>query len=72
MHSLNVPGLRCHIWPGDGSFEPKHVAVFLHLSLYTLLCYWKRQISAVKDPEWSRGFQETKVPRFRDKGAGWW
>ena len=22
--------------------------------------------------EWSRGFQEVMVPRFRDNGAGWW
>ena len=23
-------------------------------------------------PEWPRGFQEVKVPRFRDNGSGWW
>jgi hypothetical protein len=22
--------------------------------------------------EWTRGFQEAKVPRFHDKGTGWW
>jgi hypothetical protein len=22
--------------------------------------------------EWPRGFQEVKVPRFHDNGAGWW
>jgi hypothetical protein len=22
--------------------------------------------------EWPRGFQEVKVPRFNDKGTGWW
>jgi hypothetical protein len=22
--------------------------------------------------EWRRGFQEVKVPRFHDKGTGWW
>ena len=22
--------------------------------------------------EWPRGFQEGKVPRFRDKSTGWW
>ena len=22
--------------------------------------------------EWPRGFQEVKVPRFRDNGTGWW
>jgi hypothetical protein len=21
---------------------------------------------------WLRGFQEVKIPRFHDKGAGWW
>ena len=31
VHSLNVPGLRFHIWPDGGSFEPKHVAEFLIL-----------------------------------------
>jgi len=31
VHSLEVPGLCFHIWPDDGSFEPKHVALFLIL-----------------------------------------
>jgi len=22
--------------------------------------------------EWPRGFQEVNVPRFHDKGTGWW
>jgi len=22
--------------------------------------------------DWPRGFQEVKVPRFRDNGTGWW
>jgi hypothetical protein len=22
--------------------------------------------------EWSRGFQEVKVPRFHENGTGWW
>jgi len=26
----------------------------------------------VTDLEWSSGFQEFKVPRFRDNGTGWW
>ena len=30
-HSLNSPGLCFHIWPDDGSFEPKQVAEFLIL-----------------------------------------
>jgi len=27
---------------------------------------------AQRAPEWPRGFQEVKVPRFRDNGTGWW
>ena len=30
----------------------------------------KGKISSVTGPEWSRGFQEVKVPRFRDKNTG--
>jgi len=26
----------------------------------------------VTGPDWPRGFQEVKVPSFRDKGTGWW
>jgi len=28
--------------------------------------------SPVTGLEWPRGFQEVKVPRFRDSGTGWW
>jgi len=28
--------------------------------------------SPVTGPEWPRGFQEVKVPSFRDNGTGWW
>jgi hypothetical protein len=28
--------------------------------------------SPVTGLEWPRGFQEVKVPRFHDKGTGWW
>jgi hypothetical protein len=28
--------------------------------------------SAVRGLEWPRGFQEVEVPRFHDKGKGWW
>ena len=28
--------------------------------------------SPVTGLEWPRGFQEVKVPRFRDNGTGWW
>jgi hypothetical protein len=30
------------------------------------------KISPVTGPEWPRGFQEVKVPRFHDNGTGWW
>ena len=32
----------------------------------------KLQGKAVTGLEWSRGFQEVNVPRFHDKGTGWW
>jgi hypothetical protein len=32
----------------------------------------KRQISPVTGLDRPRGFQEVKVPRFRDNGTGWW
>ena len=32
----------------------------------------KRYSSPVTGLEWPRGFQEVKVPRFRDKGTEWW
>ena len=32
----------------------------------------ERQSSPVTGLEWPRGFQEVKVPRFRDNGTGWW
>jgi len=32
----------------------------------------KRQNIPVTGLEWSRGFQEVKVPRFYDNGTRWW
>ena len=32
----------------------------------------KGKSSPITGPEWPRGFQEVKVPRFRDNGTGWW
>jgi len=32
----------------------------------------KGKSSPVTSLEWPRGFQEVKVPRFRDNGTGWW
>ena len=31
----------------------------------------KKQINPVTGLEWPRGFQEVKVPGFRDNGTGW-
>ena len=31
-----------------------------------------KKICPVGGLEWPRGFQEVKVPRFRDNGTGWW
>ena len=28
--------------------------------------------SPITGREWPRGFQDVKVPRFRDNGTGWW
>jgi len=46
VHFLNVPVLCFHIWPDDGSFEPKHVArvlilitMFIYIYIRILLCY---------------------------------
>ena len=33
---------------------------------------YKVSISPVTGLQWPRGFQEVKVPRFRDNGTGWW
>ena len=41
-----------------------------------LYYYFAGQIHVLKQshyrPEWSRGFQEVKVPSFHDNGTGWW
>jgi len=29
-------------------------------------------LQARRGPEGPRGFQEVKVPRYRDNGTGWW
>jgi hypothetical protein len=51
-------------------------------SFTMVLCVWnvavslinldKKQNSLFTGLEWPRGFQEVKVPRFHDNGAGWW
>ena len=32
----------------------------------------KKKSSSITGPEGPRGFQEIKVPRFRDNGTRWW
>ena len=32
----------------------------------------EKKSSPVTGLEWPRGFQEVRVPRFRDNGTGWW
>jgi len=36
------------------------------------LPFFTGKSSPVTGPEWPRGFQEVKIPRFRDNGTGWW
>ena len=33
---------------------------------------YSNKSSPVTGPEWPRGFQEVKAPRFRDNGTEWW
>ena len=40
------------------------------VSVYTQGCV--SYSSPLTGPEWPRGFQEVKVPRFHDNGTGWW
>ena len=35
-------------------------------------CTEKNSSSPVTSLEWPRGFQEVKIPRFRDNSTGWW
>ena len=37
-----------------------------------LAIYYISKISPVTGLEWTRGFQEVKVPRLRENGPGWW
>jgi hypothetical protein len=37
-----------------------------------VLSNFKRSSSPITGLEWPRVFQEIKVPRFKDKGTGWW
>jgi len=42
------------------------------LQLWKLFSYIYIYIYIYTDPEGPRGFQEVKVPRFRDNSTGWW
>jgi hypothetical protein len=42
------------------------------LKLYFAGLINSKAVSTVTGPEWPRGFQEVKVPRFHDNGTGWW
>jgi len=33
---------------------------------------WGKKNSPITEPEGPRGFQEVKVPRFRNNSTGWW
>ena len=46
--------------------------VFVHIIHQHSFLYLKKKGSPITDPEWPRGFQEVKVPRFHDNGTGWW
>jgi len=47
-------------------------AIALEVDPVILFLKYERSISPVAGLECPRGFQEVKVPRFRDKGTGWW
>ena len=51
----------------------EHTLNFLNFFIVTIndlrIAYFCRPVTGL---EWSRGFQEVKVPRFRDNGTGWW
>jgi len=57
IYLLNAVGLT----PGGSST----------VHIYTQTIHKARQSSPITDLEWSRGFQEVKIPRFHDKGTGW-
>ena len=51
-----------------GTVSPKKKIKYISIYKYNV----KRYISPVTGREWPRGFQEVKIPRFRDNGTGWW
>jgi hypothetical protein len=56
--------------------KKKEKYTFLFTSQNLFLCPITSHLIYYKQfpyrPEWPRGFQEVKVPRFHDNGTGWW
>ena len=44
----------------------------LRSGVYLLTLQMLKKSSPITGLEWPRGFQEVKVPRFRDNGTGRW
>ena len=77
----------CKMWPNEwGSNSPPdcffswgripHLSPFLEIDYPAKLIMWYNynvcKSSPVRGLEWPRGYQEVKVPRFRDNSTGWW
>ena len=63
---------RSQIVPRISGYKilPTHRRTNVHNSMSVVTLAIKS--SPVTGPEWPRGFQEIKVPRFHDNGTGWW
>jgi hypothetical protein len=55
--------LRCGQWM---------ILVHISISIIIIIIIITIKSCPVTGLEWPRGFQEVKVPRFHDNGAGWW
>ena len=67
MHSLNVPLLCFHIWPDDGSLQPKHVAEFLTLiTIYKIIHKFFRDIRPLRYSSRDGHAEGKHVNRGRD------
>jgi len=54
----------------DILFHGKCERHFIHGKSERHFISW--EITPITGPEWLRGFQDVKVPRFRNNGKGWW
>jgi len=62
---------------GNGDMKPEHFYLLIRevkvknikIIIIIQIIYF---ISPLTGPEGPRGFQEIKVPRFRENGPGWW